>query len=160
VRFGARDYDPQTGRWTSKDPIRFAGGDANLYGYVLGDPMNYVDLYGLAPRGRRGGARGDGTIGFGLVVGLNSFTYVVDGDWEYAMGAPELGVFVEVCEGESAAKARPCEGESADDGGLAPDAWTLGMRSLGATLNSDGTVCYSLGAGLGAPVSPSWNVGG
>ncbi|MCB1778002.1 MAG: RHS repeat-associated core domain-containing protein, partial [Candidatus Competibacteraceae bacterium] len=29
VRFGARDYDPRTGRWTAKDPIRFAGGDAN-----------------------------------------------------------------------------------------------------------------------------------
>lgn len=30
TRFGARDYDAITGRWTSKDPIRFAGGDANL----------------------------------------------------------------------------------------------------------------------------------
>jgi RHS repeat-associated protein len=30
VRFGARDYDPQTGRWTAKDPIGFAGGHANL----------------------------------------------------------------------------------------------------------------------------------
>ena len=28
VRFGARDYDPETGRWTSKDPIGFAGGDS------------------------------------------------------------------------------------------------------------------------------------
>jgi RHS repeat-associated protein len=26
VRFGARDYDPETGRWTAKDPIAFAGG--------------------------------------------------------------------------------------------------------------------------------------
>ncbi|WP_442939870.1 RHS repeat domain-containing protein, partial [Nitrospina gracilis] len=32
VRFGARDYDPETGRWTIKDPIRFEGGDSNLYG--------------------------------------------------------------------------------------------------------------------------------
>ena len=47
VRFGARDYDPVTARWTSKDPIRFAGGDANLYGYVLGDPLNKIDPEGL-----------------------------------------------------------------------------------------------------------------
>jgi RHS repeat-associated protein len=46
VRFGARDYDAETGRWTSKDPLRFAGGDANLYGYVLGDPVNFTDPSG------------------------------------------------------------------------------------------------------------------
>ncbi len=46
VRFGARDYDPESGRWTAKDPIRFQGGDANLYGYVLNDPINQVDLDG------------------------------------------------------------------------------------------------------------------
>jgi RHS repeat-associated protein len=47
VRFGARDYDPEVGRWTSKDPIGFAGGDSNLYGYVMNDPVNLVDLSGL-----------------------------------------------------------------------------------------------------------------
>jgi RHS repeat-associated protein len=47
VRFGARDYDPRTGRWTSKDPIRFGGGDTNLFGYVLNDPVNYTDPEGL-----------------------------------------------------------------------------------------------------------------
>jgi len=46
VRFGARDYDPETGRWTAKDPIKFKGGDTNLYGYVLGDPVNFVDVNG------------------------------------------------------------------------------------------------------------------
>ncbi len=49
VRFGARDYDPITGRWTAKDPIRFAGGDPNLYGYLLSDPVNLTDVLGLAP---------------------------------------------------------------------------------------------------------------
>jgi RHS repeat-associated protein len=48
VRFGARDYDAGTGRWTAKDPIRLEGGDANLYGYVLGDPMNLTDFSGLS----------------------------------------------------------------------------------------------------------------
>jgi RHS repeat-associated protein len=47
VRFGARDYDPETGRWTAKDPIGFAAGDTNLYGYVLADPINAVDPSGL-----------------------------------------------------------------------------------------------------------------
>jgi RHS repeat-associated protein len=47
VRFGARDYDPETGRWTAKDPIGFAGGDTNLYGYVANDPVNWVDPLGL-----------------------------------------------------------------------------------------------------------------
>jgi RHS repeat-associated protein len=48
VRFGARDYDAETGRWTAKDPIRFAGGDANLYAYVSNDPVNHIDPNGLA----------------------------------------------------------------------------------------------------------------
>ena len=47
VRFGARDYNPVVGRWTAKDPIRFAGGDTDLYGYVLDDPINLVDPGGL-----------------------------------------------------------------------------------------------------------------
>jgi len=47
VRHGARDYDPETGRWTAKDPIGFGGGDSNLYGYVFNDPANAIDPSGL-----------------------------------------------------------------------------------------------------------------
>ncbi len=46
TRFGARDYDAEIGRWTSKDPIRFDGGDSNLYGYVFNDPVNFIDPNG------------------------------------------------------------------------------------------------------------------
>jgi RHS repeat-associated protein len=47
VRFGARDYDPYTGRWTSRDPVLFSGGQANLYAYVDNDPVNHTDPTGL-----------------------------------------------------------------------------------------------------------------
>jgi RHS repeat-associated protein len=41
-------YDPDTGRFVSKDPILFGGGDTNLYGYVLNDPVNFIDPSGLS----------------------------------------------------------------------------------------------------------------
>ena len=47
MHFGAREYDPETGRWTTKDPIGFGGGDLNLYAYVSGDPVNGIDPLGL-----------------------------------------------------------------------------------------------------------------
>jgi len=46
VRFGARDYDAEIGRWTAKDPIRFGGG-RNFFGYVGADPVNRRDPRGL-----------------------------------------------------------------------------------------------------------------
>jgi RHS repeat-associated protein len=48
LHFGAREYDPQVGRWLSKDPIRFQGG-LNFYVYVNNDPVNLVDASGRFP---------------------------------------------------------------------------------------------------------------
>lgn len=50
TRFGARDYDPEIGRWTAKDPIGFAGGSAGLFEYASNDPINRVDSTGLQDR--------------------------------------------------------------------------------------------------------------
>ncbi|MEW8052519.1 MAG: RHS repeat-associated core domain-containing protein [Candidatus Thiodiazotropha sp.] len=47
IRFGARDYNPETGKWTSKDPIKFEGNDTNLYAYINGNPVNFTDQSGL-----------------------------------------------------------------------------------------------------------------
>ena len=47
VRFGVRDYDPNAGRWSNRDPIRFKGGSGNLYSYGSSDPVNRADRSGL-----------------------------------------------------------------------------------------------------------------
>jgi RHS repeat-associated protein len=47
VRFGARDYDAETGRWTAKDPIGFEGQQANIYAYAGNDPVDRADRNGL-----------------------------------------------------------------------------------------------------------------
>jgi RHS repeat-associated protein len=47
TRFGARDYDAFTGRWTTKDPLLFGGGDTNLYGYAWNSPVRFADPLGL-----------------------------------------------------------------------------------------------------------------
>ena len=61
VRFGARDYDANVGRWTCKDPIGFGGEDVNIYAYCNDEPINsrdasgtkkkYVFVYGSASSG-------------------------------------------------------------------------------------------------------------
>ncbi len=43
----ARYYDPNTGRFISEDPSRFAAGDPNLYRYVFNGPTAYNDPSGL-----------------------------------------------------------------------------------------------------------------
>jgi RHS repeat-associated protein len=43
-----RAYDPETGRWISRDPIAERGG-LNIYAYVMNDPINLVDPLGLSP---------------------------------------------------------------------------------------------------------------
>lgn len=48
VRFGARDYDPYSARWLSRDPMELGSGDVNMYAYATGDPINFSDPTGEA----------------------------------------------------------------------------------------------------------------
>ncbi|MGK5094538.1 RHS repeat-associated core domain-containing protein, partial [Deltaproteobacteria bacterium TL4] len=88
IRFGARDYDPETGRWTNKDPIGFNGGSTNLYAYVGGDPINEIDPKGTEPPWCGGSLRpacdafslpsGGSSGGIsGSVLGNNAFSNLV-----------------------------------------------------------------------------------
>ena len=43
-----RYYDPQSGRFTTPDPIGVGGG-LNAYGFAGGDPVSYSDPFGLCP---------------------------------------------------------------------------------------------------------------
>jgi RHS repeat-associated protein len=85
VRFGYRDYDPDVGRWTAKDPILFSGGDTDLYGYGLNDPINAVDPDGLwtfqiGLGFNVGGILGSSKSG-GIIFGRNSET----GKWQFGL---------------------------------------------------------------------------
>jgi len=75
TRFGYRDYDAYTGKWTAKDPIGFSGGDSNLYGYVLGDPVNFVDPEGLF-------VVNPWTVGLAIAGGYLLYDKISD-SWDY-----------------------------------------------------------------------------
>jgi RHS repeat-associated protein len=47
VTNGLRRYDASTGGWTTKDPLGFAGGDANTGRYAGNSPTNAIDPTGL-----------------------------------------------------------------------------------------------------------------
>jgi RHS repeat-associated protein len=113
VRFGARDYDAETGRWTAKDRILFWGRQTNLYRYVKNDPVNRRDPRGLADVFV--GVEGE-IVG---VVGIESgFGIVIDTDHPgesgfYVQSGPASGasVGVSVCGGFSL---RDIEGSGTD----------------------------------------------
>jgi len=62
--YRARYYDSRIGRFIQKDPISFAGGDVNLYGYVQNNPMNLADPTGLLV-----GADDAVVFGAGMTIG-------------------------------------------------------------------------------------------
>lgn len=52
VHFGARWYDPSTGRWLSPDPIGISGG-LNQYVFCGNNPVNFADPFGLCDDGSK-----------------------------------------------------------------------------------------------------------
>jgi RHS repeat-associated protein len=69
VRFGSRDYDPLTGRWTAKDPSGPSGG-VNLYAYVGNNPVSETDPTGECPWCIAAGVGAVSGAGFDLALQL------------------------------------------------------------------------------------------
>jgi RHS repeat-associated protein len=97
VRFGFRDLDTASGRWTARDPALYDGGQANLYAYVGNDPVSLRDPLGLWCAGGSvyDGVGGGATLchsdegwavcfevgfGFGFAVGLDNAKLPKDGE--------------------------------------------------------------------------------
>ncbi|XPV76217.1 MAG: RHS repeat-associated core domain-containing protein [Desulfovibrio sp.] len=59
IDFGHREYMPDVARWNRPDPLGKAGGDPDVYGYCLDDPMNITDKTGLFLDGMFDSMRGD-----------------------------------------------------------------------------------------------------
>jgi RHS repeat-associated protein len=75
--YRARYYDASTGRFISKDPIGFAGGDTNLYRYVGNNPINWIDPMGLWSSGVEAYTPyGGGGISFGQNPNGNWFVTI------------------------------------------------------------------------------------
>lgn len=179
VRFGARDYDPSLGRFTTRDPILFRGGQTNLYLYAAGDPVNLADPTGFGPSSGSGGGSppgcsGDGpsTEGRGLAangavgpVGLGASVGIA-GDGT----RPALQINFSAGVGPSSGGQifaggyySSTEGELSSGLGFSNSVGATGAFGVGGgidltqdTSGNRGTVSYS-GAGMGAEVHAAAN---
>jgi len=116
VRFGARDYDAETGRWTSKDPILFGGRQTNLYGYSFMDPINFIDPSGLDACGMN---QGSGTV---VCIDNNGNLSAVDrGSYS----------------GNGAGKNNPASQNMADTGPIPTGSYIIGPSGPGGHMGPD-----------------------
>ena len=87
-----RDYDASLGRYLQSDPIGLRGG-VNTFGYVGGNPLFFIDPYGLELAGFTGGF----SVGIPILKNVNvvfaiSATYAVDSELNTTvLYTPEVG---------------------------------------------------------------------
>ena len=152
VHFGFRDYEPDSGRWTARDPVLFEGRQGNLYVYVGNSPLTYRDPSGLfcvsvsAYEGVGGGvgfcitdegASVCGELGFGVGVnveadiggGLEKTGTQLVGELSASWGPVEIGVEASL-DSSGCAKVSP-------KGQIGPE--TLALDKLGLELDVHGS---------------------
>jgi RHS repeat-associated protein len=128
IYFRARWYNPETGRWLSKDPIGIAGG-LNLYAFCGNNPVNFTDPDGLwkrggydcaddAARGFFDEARGRGIDGPGgnewgsrirqnKYTGKWSYTKPTEGDPMWPADKDRTGIELDLWENETSVHTHP-----------------------------------------------------
>jgi RHS repeat-associated protein len=91
TRFGARDYDPMTGRWAGKDPRGFGGGAPNLYLYCGVDPVNFIDPFGLYDTANDGAPATQAGISTpsALAIARDGTLYIGEGEQRLRRVTPE-----------------------------------------------------------------------
>ena len=92
--FRARWYDPETGRWLSKDPIGINGG-LNQFVAFDNNPVMFSDAFGMNPsRGERIAAWLDNSW-FGRIIngvtGIDEVTYGIERTIRSSRGLPDPG---------------------------------------------------------------------
>ena len=83
-----RDYDAGSGRYSQSDPIGLAGGSYSTYTYVGGNPVNWIDPWGL-----------DATNWNNYTDGRNPWNGPTNGNWggkcwsggQYSCGGNPMG---------------------------------------------------------------------
>jgi RHS repeat-associated protein len=164
VRFGARDYDAEAGRWTARDPIEFSGGQANLYAYNANDPVNFLDPTGMDAWSAAGnfatgvaaGAAGALVVGAlaAGAVGLGASAAVVSG---VLLTGAVLGTGVVILNSAINISSGNWDAVAFDTGALVGGAGVGGLRGrwLAEAINGRVSPPWSLGSDVAQRFDPS-----
>jgi RHS repeat-associated protein len=182
--YGYRDYQPETARFTTVDPVRDG---ANWFAYVNNDPVNYTDPLGLQctsasdknAAGKPSIISGIGLIAGGLVLGAatlaEDFLTVGGGIWNdpmtlsaavslVATGVAQIGAALTL-EAINSAQSTPTatEARGKSEREMKPDDAPTGTKPIDQSgLGRDTTHRIKDGAGLGPSdwtgISPNGDV--
>jgi RHS repeat-associated protein len=129
--YGYRYYDPQTGRWPSRDPIQELGG-VNLYGFVGNNAILGVDLLGMDPN----------------IIDWNHFK-----DWRVWLRGGAVKMILSILEKWFKSQIPECYVNNA-----CQDECRSCVGNYGAAASASGLAGYALGMGLSALVPFPYNL--
>ena len=146
IQLGARVHNTSIGRWVSKDPILFGGGQVNLFVYVGDDPVNWIDPSGQGgvPGAIVGGLVGGFVGAAGTYLTPGSTKGQVWGAFSVGLGAGTLGGAIEPGIGASAGL-----GAAAGAIGAAATGGGIGSMAAGAFAGAASGALSALVPGMG-----------